>query len=97
MIDAGTLPLHELLADMLLEAKRPQEALVEYEADLALNPNRLNGLYGAASAAELTGKKDQATHYYRQLLTICQGSNSERPELIHAKEMAMDPSRPRSR
>jgi hypothetical protein len=34
-------------------AKRPEQALAEYETDLKFNPNRFNGLYGAAQAAEL--------------------------------------------
>ena len=40
----------------LLEAKHPDQALAEYETDLKFNPNRFNGLYGAASAAEKAGK-----------------------------------------
>jgi tetratricopeptide (TPR) repeat protein len=87
MIDAGTLPLHELLADMLLGAKRPQEALVEYQADLSLNPNRFNGLYGAARAAGVLSRQSEATQYYRLLLKACDGSNSTRPELTKAKQL----------
>jgi len=90
VIDAGTLPLHELLADMLLEAKRPQEALAEYQADLALNPNRFNGLYGAASAASELGRKSDAARYYQLLLKVCEGSNSTRPELKRAKEVVTE-------
>jgi tetratricopeptide (TPR) repeat protein len=45
------LPAREMLADMLLDLKRPQEALAEYEISLRTDPNRFNGLYGAAQAA----------------------------------------------
>ena len=48
-------PARELLAGLLLEMKRPQEALVEYEASLALAPGRRASLAGAAKAAELAG------------------------------------------
>jgi len=43
-----SIPAREMLADLLMEAKRPQQALMEYQTDLKLNPNRFNGLYGAA-------------------------------------------------
>ena len=45
------LPARELLGDMLLELKRPAEALKEYEASQLREPNRYRGLYGAAKAA----------------------------------------------
>ena len=34
------IPAREMLADMMLEMNRPEEALAEYEADLKFNPNR---------------------------------------------------------
>jgi tetratricopeptide (TPR) repeat protein len=80
-------PAREMIADMLLEAKRPQQALAEYQTDLKLYPNRFDGLYGAARAAEAAGKQDQASQYYAQLVKNCEGSNSERPELSRAKEL----------
>ena len=80
-------PAREMIADMLLEAKRPQQALAEYQTDLKLYPNRFDGLYGAARAAEAAGKQDQATHYYAQLVKNCEGSSAERPELSRAKEL----------
>ena len=76
-----------MLADMLLEAKRPQQALVEYQTDLKLSPNRFNALYGAARAEEAIGKQSDANQYYAQLLKNCEGGSSTRPELSHAKEL----------
>ncbi|MFZ0197668.1 MAG: hypothetical protein WB523_24035 [Candidatus Sulfotelmatobacter sp.] len=81
------IPAREQLADMLLEAKRPQQALAEYKTDLKLNPNRFNGLYGAARAAEASGQQSDATEYYALLLKVCDGSNSTRPELTRAREL----------
>jgi hypothetical protein len=83
----GYLPAHELLADLLLEAKRPQEALVEYQTDLKLNPNRFDGLYGAARAAEEAGKPSDAEQYYALLVKTCQGGSSTRAELSRAKQL----------
>ena len=81
------IPAREMIADMLLEAKRPQQALVEYQTDLKLNPNRFDGLYGAARAAEAAGKAADASEYYAMLLKVCDGSNSTRPELSRAREL----------
>ena len=81
------LPAREMIADMLLEAKHPQQALAEYQTDLKLNPNRFNALYGAARAAEAAGKQKYATEYYALLLKVCDGSNSTRPELSRAREL----------
>jgi tetratricopeptide (TPR) repeat protein len=81
------IPTREMIAEMLLEAKRPQQALAEYQADLKLNPNRFNGLYGAARAAEAAGKQSDANEYYAMLLKSCEGGDSTRPELSRAKEL----------
>jgi len=81
------IPAREMIADMLLEAKRPQQALAEYQTDLKLNPNRFDGLYGAARAAEAAGKQSDAAEYYALLLKVCDGSNSTRPELSRAREL----------
>jgi tetratricopeptide (TPR) repeat protein len=82
------LPAREMLADMLMEMGKPQEALTEYEKDLHTDPNRFNGLYGAARAAELTKQPEKAAGYYSQLLKNCNnGGQSDRPELARAKEL----------
>ena len=80
------IPAREMLADMLLELNQPQEALAQYEQSLKVDPNRFNGLAGAARAAELAKKPETATSYYQQLLKNCEyGKHSNRPELNHAK------------
>ena len=85
--ESGYLPAQELLGDLLLEAKRPQQALMEYQADLKQNPNRFNGLYGAARAAEEAGKQSDAEEYYALLVKTCEGGSSTRPELSRAREL----------
>jgi tetratricopeptide (TPR) repeat protein len=76
-------PLHEVLADLLLEVKRPADALREYETALKLAPNRFDGLYGAARAAEESGKSALAQKYYSTLLK--NAATSERPEIAEAR------------
>jgi hypothetical protein len=81
------LPAREMLADMLLDSGHAQEALAEYEKDLHADPNRFNGLYGAAQAAQLAHEPEKASAYYSQLLKNCDnGLHSDRPELAQAKE-----------
>jgi tetratricopeptide (TPR) repeat protein len=84
------IPAREMIADILFEAKRPQQALAEYQTDLKLNPNRFDGLYGAARAAEAAGKQSNASEYYALLLKVCDGSNSTRPELSRARELVAE-------
>jgi tetratricopeptide (TPR) repeat protein len=79
-------PAREMLADMLLEMKRPQEALVEYEKSLHADPNRFNGLYGAARAAELSNHPEKAAEYKAQLLKNRTGPDVDRPELAQVSE-----------
>jgi tetratricopeptide (TPR) repeat protein len=82
------IPAREMLADMLLELKRPQEALAEYKLALTLSPNRFNGLFNAGLAAEAAGDQAQAQAFYASLLELTGGgSQSERPEFDHAKNV----------
>jgi len=82
----GETPAREMLADMLFEIKRPDQALVEYKTSLKFFPNRFNSLYGAAQAAEVSGQASQASEYYAVLVKTCEGSSSLRPELAKAKQ-----------
>ena len=80
------IPAREMLADMLLTLNRPKEALAEYESALKTDPNRFNGIAGAARAAEMAHQSEKANTYYAQLLKNCNdGKNSDRPELARAK------------
>jgi tetratricopeptide (TPR) repeat protein len=77
-------PAREMLAEMLLLEKQPQEALAEYEAVLKVAPNRFNALFGAASAADAAGSSAIADRYFRKLTEISVGE--ERPELVTARK-----------
>ncbi len=75
-------PAREMLAELLLLEKQPQDALKEYEAVLKIAPNRFNALFGAASAADAAGNSIVADRYFRKLSEVSVGE--ERPELVTA-------------
>ena len=74
-----------MLGDMLLEMSRSRDALAEYEKSLKTDPNRFNGLYGAALSAALLQQPRTAARYYAELLNN-RDASSQRPELSDAKE-----------
>ena len=76
-------PARELLGEMLLQTKEPVQALKEFEATLKKEPNRFRSMYGAASAAELSGNKALASRYHADLLKMC-----ERADKPGRREMA---------
>ncbi len=71
-------PAREMLAELLLLEKKPQESLTAYEAVLKVAPNRFNALYGAARAAEALGNESVAKQYIQKLSEISPGD--ERPK-----------------
>jgi tetratricopeptide (TPR) repeat protein len=79
------LPAQELLGDMLMQLKRPVEALAAYERTLSRLPHRFNSLYGAGRAAELAGHRPKATIHYKALLKLSAGGNPNRRGLGHAR------------
>jgi tetratricopeptide (TPR) repeat protein len=79
------LPARELLGDLLLELNRPAEAVVQYEAAVAKEPNRFRGMFGAARAAELAGDRDKARKHYGHLIHLVGDGAADRPELRQAR------------
>jgi hypothetical protein len=80
-------PGYEMIGDMLLESGSAEEALAAYETSLKNDPGRFDSLYGAAQAAEQSGKHDKANEYYSELVKNCDGAQSQRAELKHAREV----------
>ena len=74
-------PARELLGELLLELRQPRQALKEFEASLQVSPNRFNGVYGAAKAAELSGDREKARTFYAKLKALAERSDGKRPEL----------------
>lgn len=77
-------PARELLGEMLLELKRPADALKEFEASHVREPERFRGYYGAAQAATQSGDKVKAKRYFARLVEIA-GQGTARPELAQAR------------
>ena len=80
----AVLPAREQLGDLLLELKRPAEALAAYERSLKDAPNRLNTLSAAALAAKQTGQQEQARRFAEQVAALC-GDSCQRPEARRAR------------
>jgi Tfp pilus assembly protein PilF len=84
-------PMRELLGELLLEAKRPSEAVREFEMSLRTTPNRFRSLAGAGQAADMSGDRARARVYYQRLLALARDADSARPALTRAKEFLATP------
>ena len=78
------LPAREQLGDMLMEVKRPADALKEYEASQKREPNRFRSYYGAGLAAEMAGDSKAARKHYTALVQMA-GKGEPRAELTVAR------------
>ncbi len=79
------LPAREVLANALLDAGKPADALREYETVLTKEPNRLRATGGAGLAAERSGDKQKARLHYAKVLELTANADSPRPEAANAK------------
>jgi hypothetical protein len=74
---------------MLLQLKRPKEALAAFEITLKKEPNRFHALAGAAEAAQAAGDTATMGRYYQQLIQLTVKADSPgRPELVAARQHA---------
>ncbi|MGZ4839567.1 MAG: hypothetical protein ACXVZR_13540 [Terriglobales bacterium] len=64
------LPARELMADLLMEVHRPQEALDEYAASLKTAPHRFHAVRGAVRAAEAARQHETARMYLHELQAL---------------------------
>jgi tetratricopeptide (TPR) repeat protein len=85
-------PARELLGYMLLEAGRPKEARVAFDAVMKKEPNRFLAIFGAGQAAEAMKDLAAARRYYGQLVQMCEGAPDDRAELAHARRMSKGPA-----
>jgi tetratricopeptide (TPR) repeat protein len=83
-LDSIAIPAREMLADLLIELKRPTEAAAEYRIVLKNSPDRFDALYGAARAAQLAGSAKDAQGYFARLVEIS-APTADRPELQEAR------------
>jgi len=68
-----------MLAEMLLIEGKSREALDEYQRSLKSDPNRRNGLLGAAKAAEHAGDTKLAAEYYKKVSASSASGSALRP------------------
>jgi hypothetical protein len=80
-------PARELLAEMLADAGRAKEALVEFEAVMVKEPGRYRSLAGGMAAAEQSGDKIKARKYAMQLIALAKSAAPGRPELTKARTL----------
>ncbi|MGB0035852.1 MAG: tetratricopeptide repeat protein, partial [Candidatus Acidiferrales bacterium] len=83
-IEGLAIPAREMMADMLVELRRPADALVEYKAALKESPNRFDALYGAARAANFAGNAAESREFFAKLVEIS-NPTADRPELREAR------------
>ncbi|HXO62715.1 MAG TPA: hypothetical protein VN850_12955 [Candidatus Acidoferrales bacterium] len=83
-LESTTMPARELLGDLLMELRKPGDAVKAYAATLVEAPNRFDALLGAAQASQAAGDTHAAQNYYSQLLKIADPA-ADRPELKDAK------------
>jgi len=69
-------PAHELLGEMFLTTNEPRQALPQFEASINKEPRRFRSLYGAGHAAQLSGNSQASQKYFRELLKVCERSDS---------------------
>lgn len=78
------LPARELLANALLENGLSADALREFEAVLAKEPNRFRAMAGAALAAERSGDTRKARQFHTKVIDMAADADGMRPEVAHA-------------
>jgi len=86
------LPAREVLAEVLLDDKRGPDALREFEAVLAKEPNRYRAILGAAKAARLAGDGTKARLYTTHLLQQAKDADTPRSELGELRRYQGAPS-----
>ncbi len=69
------LPASELLGDLLMELKKPAEAIAQYELALQRSPGRLNSISGAAMAARMSGNKQKEKYFNDSLEKLLAGTS----------------------
>ena len=82
------LPAREVVATVLLQQGNSQDALREFEAVLAKEPNRYRALAGALQAAERAGDATKAKRLAAQILDQTAAADSPRPEIEAARRLA---------
>jgi hypothetical protein len=78
-------PARELYGTMLLDRGMAREALAAFEASMAKEPNRFNGIAGAAQAAATLGDTTKAKALNTKLVALASAAGDNRPALAEAR------------
>jgi hypothetical protein len=84
-------PSRELLAEMLLDAGRTGEALLEFEAVLTNERRRFRSIAGAAAAAELVGDAQTASAYHVALVEVAERGDRPGREPLELARRKLQP------
>ena len=79
------IPVHELYGTVLLEVKRPAEAMKHFTETLKRTPGRPKAIYGIARAAESLGDRQTAMKRYTEFLELWKRADKDRPEIAKAR------------
>ena len=71
-----------------MELGRPAEALAEYEASLAVAPNRLYALGAAVRAADAAGRRDTARAHFATLEKVAARADGSAAEITKLRAIA---------
>jgi len=85
MMPGRVIPVREMLGELLLELKKPAEALAAFEESQTSDPRRFGNRYGAARAAELASDRKKASELYAALLEQTDSQASQRKAIEHAR------------
>jgi tetratricopeptide (TPR) repeat protein len=90
-------PAPELLGEVLLELKRPNEAIEPFEQALRRNPKRSLSLLGLARAATALGRTETARARYLELMTNFDEADRDLAELEEAWRVIEGTNSPQTR
>jgi hypothetical protein len=82
---AFSLTPRERLAEALLAAGKPKEALAEYESVVEARPNRALAMLGSARAARAAGDTAKERAHYRALAALWRDADADLPALAEVR------------
>ena len=85
-------PVNEQVGEMLMDLRRPKEAMEAFELSLKRNPKRALSLLGLARAATAAKDVPTAQRAYGELRDIWKKADPSLPELKEVGALAPKPS-----
>jgi tetratricopeptide (TPR) repeat protein len=82
----------ELYGELLLQARRPKDAIVWFERALARTPNRSRAVLGLARALAGAGEVGRSREAYQRFLANWKHADPARPEIREARAALKKPS-----